>query len=85
MNVMINTATIKISRNTTMDRWLTRKEKTRAKSKRILGTVLLLAFLLTLPLFVTNYAQISAGIDRVSDAITQIVKVTAFVLDAIFA
>ncbi len=68
-----------------MDRWLTRKEKTRARSKRILGTALFLVFFLALPILVTNYAQISDGIDRVSDAITQIVKVTAFVLDAIFA
>ena len=82
---MIGSATIEISRNTTMDRWLTRREKTRAKSKRIFATALFLAFVLTLPIFVTNYAQISDGIGRVSDAISQIVKVTAFVLDAIFA
>jgi hypothetical protein len=44
---------------------------------------LVLICLLTLPVFVTNHAQIFEGIGKVRAAVHQIVSVTAYVIDTI--
>ena len=66
-----------------MDRKLTRKEKLRAKSRRMVVSTILLVFILTFPIFLTNHTQIVEGIDKVRTVIAEIVNVTAFVIDTI--
>jgi uncharacterized pyridoxal phosphate-containing UPF0001 family protein len=72
-------------KETQMDRKLTRKEKIKAKSRHMTVPALVLIGLLTLPVFVTNHSQIFEGIGKVRAAVTQIVNVTAFVIDSIIA
>jgi hypothetical protein len=66
-----------------MDRKLTRKEKIKARSRHMVIPALVLICLLTLPVFVTNHAQIFEGIGKVRAAVHQIVSVTAYVIDTI--
>ena len=66
-----------------MDRKLTRKEKMRARSKHMVGPAVFLFLLLTVPVLVSNQAEIFAGIGKVRTVITEIVNVTSFVIETI--
>ncbi len=70
-------------RKTPMDRKLTRKEKMRARSKHMVGPTVFLILLLTVPVLVSNQAEIFASIGKVRTVITEIVNVTSFVIETI--
>ncbi len=66
-----------------MDRKLTRKEKLKAQSRHAVLPVVFLICLLMFPVLISNHSQIFEGIGKVRTAITEIVNVTAFVIDTI--